>query len=195
MSGDINGDGIIFGGDIIILGSVAQDLTAVGGAIRILGSVGDDVRAAGGDITVSSRIGGDFVALGGFVRILSESIIVNEAVIVGGTTIMNGAIGSNLTIYGEEVTLNGPVNGDVTLRFTKKVTIGENASINGNLTYSATEEIEIPEGVFVGGEINRVELPMKKFGKFGKEDFGKFIGLLILGKLLLMYVPRRISPI
>lgn len=185
VSGDINGDGILVGGNISVLGNVTEDILAVGGAIRLLGSVGDDVRVVGGDITVSSRIGGDLVALGGFVRILSDSIIANEAVIVGGTIVMNGTVASNLTIYGEEVTINGPVNGNVTLRFTKKVTIGEDASIAGNLTYSALEEIEIPEGVFIGGEVTRVELPMKKFGK---EDFGKFIGFLFLAKFLLMLV-------
>lgn len=188
VSGDIDGDAILVGVDISVLGNVTEDITAAGGAISFLGFVGDDVRVVGGDITVSGRIGGDFVALGGFVRILSESIIANEAVIIGGTVIMNGTVAGNLTIYGEEVTINGPVNGDVTLRFTKKVTIGEDASIAGNLTYSALKEVEIPEGVLIGGEVTRVELPMKKFGKLGKEDFGKFIGFLVLGKLLLMLV-------
>ena len=188
VTGDINGDGILVGGDISVLGNVTEDILAAGGVIRLLGSVGDDVRVVGGDITVSSKIGGDLVVAGGFVRILSDSIIAGEAVIVGGTIVMNGTVASNLTIYGEEVTINGPVNGDVTLRFSKKVTIGEDASIAGNLTYSALEEVEIPEGVLIGGEVTRVELPMKKFGKFGKEDFGKFVGFLILGKILLMLV-------
>lgn len=188
VSGDIDGDGTIVGGDIVVLGDVKQDITVAGGAVRILGTIGDDVRAVGGEITVSSKIGGDLVVAGGFVRVLSESTIAHDAVIAGGAVVMNGTVAGNLKVYGEEVTINGPVNGDVVLRFTKKVTIGEDAAIAGDLTYSALEEIEIPEGVIIGGEIARVEMPAKRFGKIGKADLGKFIGIFLLAKLFLMLV-------
>lgn len=187
ISGDINGDGIIVGGEISVLGDVAQDIMVAGGTVSLLGSVGDDLRVVGGNITVSNKIGGDLVAAGGFVKILSGTVVAKEAVIAGGAIIMNGEVVGDLTIYGEDVTINGSVGGDVALNFSKKVTIGEDASIAGNLTYSSIEDIEIPEGVFIGGEVIRVDSVINRYD-FDKKDFRKFIGLAFLAKLLLMLI-------
>ncbi|NQV93374.1 hypothetical protein HQ403_02645 [Candidatus Kaiserbacteria bacterium] len=187
VSGDINGDGVIAGGDVSIIGDISQDATVVGGSIRLLGSVGDDARITGGNITISSDIAGDLVAAGGFIKTLSGSTISGDVVIAGGTIFIDGNVGGDLTIYGEEVRINGEIKGNVNLKFTKKVILGENAIIVGNLTYSADKDIEMSDGTVVGGIVTRLESPVHRFD-FDKNDIGKVIGFLFLVKLLLMLV-------
>lgn len=187
VSGDVGGDVIVAGGDLSVLGDVSQDAVAVGGSVDLNGNVGDDARVAGGNVTIASVITDDLVAAGGFVKMLSEARVGGDAVIAAGTAIVNGTVVGDLTVYGEEVTLNGPVNGNVKLNFTKQVTLGPDARIAGDLTYSADEELVIPEGVFVGGEVKRVDAPISRT-PFDKDAFNKFFGFLILGKLIIALI-------
>lgn len=184
ISGNIVGDGLIAGGNISVIGDITEDVILVGGTVGLFGNVGDDARIIGGDVTVSSNVSGDLIAIGGFVKILSDSTISGDTVVLSRTSVISGVIAGDLTIYGGKVEINGVINGNVNLKLTESVTIGEDASITGNLTYSAKEEIEIPEGVFIGGEVKRIELPIKNF----QPDFKNILGFLLLGKFLLMVV-------
>ncbi|MEX0652311.1 MAG: hypothetical protein WD509_03225 [Candidatus Paceibacterota bacterium] len=187
ISGDITGDGVIAGGDISILGNVSQDMMLAGGSVRLLGSVGDDARVVGGNITVSSNVADDLVVVGGLVRILSDTTVLGDMVVVGGSVIMNGSVAGDLTIYAEEVVINGPVSGNVVLHFAKKITFGEGSLIAGNLTYSGREDLEIGEGVIVGGTITRVDSPMKQF-ELNKGDMREILGFFFFIKLALMLI-------
>ena len=185
VTGDVIGDGVVVGGEISILGNISQDITAAGGSIDIIGVIGDDVRVAGGNISISSKIGDDLVAFGGLVKVLSKSTVAGDAVLVGGTIVMNGTISGDLKVFGGEVTINGPIKGDVIIRFAKKITLGEDAVITGRFTYSAPEELQIPEGVVIGGEVTRIESP---FTKFERKDVRNIFAFLLFGKFLIMLV-------
>ena len=181
VTGDVIGDGVVVGGDVSILGNISQDITVVGGAIDVIGVIGDDVRVVGGDISISSKIGDDLVAFGGLVRVLSESTIAGDAVLVGGEILMNGTVSGDLKVFGGEVTINGPVNGDVNIRFARKITLGEDAVIAGHFTYSSPEELQVPEGALIGGKVTRVE---SRFTKFEKPDLKRVFAFLLFGKFL-----------
>ena len=175
ISGDVRGDVMVVGGEVSLLGNVTEDISAIGGAVDVIGSVGGDLRVVGGRMEIASRVTDDLVAVGGLVHVLSDAVIVSDATIVAGATFMSGKVNGDLTIYGDEVEIDGTVRGNVVIKYAKKVTIGEGASIVGNLTYSAKEEIEIPSGAFVGGKINFTETPTKNI------DFGAgIIGILAL---------------
>lgn len=196
VSGNVTGDVVIAGGNISVIGNVSQDVAGAGGTVTILGDVGDDVRIAGGNVSVAGRVGGDLIAAGGFVKILSGSTVSKDLLAAGGTVIMDGSVAGDLSVSGGDVVINGPVNGNVTLKYTQHVTLGPDARIAGNLTYSADEALTVPEGVFVGGDITRVTLPQKARTNakelFGFLVFAKFITLLIAG-LLAVLVFKRFS--
>ena len=185
VSGNVGGDAILAGGEVGVHGNVAEDALAAGGRVILDGNVNGDARLAGGEVTVGNDIGDDLIAFGGFIKVLSDSHVGGDMVVAGGTVVMNGTVSGDLTAYANEVSIDGAVNGNVTLNYSKKVTLGPDTFISGDLTYSSEEELEIPEGVKIGGEVTRVETPASKFHK---EDAKRFFGLLLFGKFLMVLI-------
>ncbi|CAN7598583.1 polymer-forming cytoskeletal protein [Phenylobacterium sp. LjRoot219] len=134
----------VAGGEIDLAPATVHDLIAAGGRILLRsGVVSDDVVAAGGEITLdrNARIEGSSVLTGGRLRI-------------------DAPIGRELMAAGGEIELNGAVGGDVRLRG-DEIVIGPQARIAGDLHVRGAR-IEISPGAVVQGRTVREVVEREK---------------------------------
>lgn len=186
INGDILGDLIVVGGNILIKGNVSQDIIAAGGDISIVGNVGDDVRVGGGTIRISGNIGDDLVVAGG--QIIQESTVGGDVVFGAGEFITSGQIDGNLTGSGESVTINGKINKNVDIE-TSNLNLGTNTNIAGKLKYISPAKTTILSGV----NPNNVTYIQTTESHEGFSLFWwiiKYLALLFMGLILLLLWPK-----
>ena len=177
--GKVNGDLVAAAGNIFISGEVLKDVAACGGTIDFRGKTGEDVRITGGNLIINGKIGGEVIAIGGNISFLSNSDIKGDVFVAGGNIIIDGTIGGSLTVSGGVVQINGKVQGDITVKKTEDLTIGEKTVIGGKLDYSSPKEIIVPSGAKINGGVNFKKIEPKILSeKGGKENAkGKKIGI------------------
>ena len=137
LLGAVDGDLIVVGGTINLIGTVSHDVLVLGGTVNINGRVGEDVRVMGGTVVLSGQVGGEVVVTGGQISVLSGSIIVKNAYLVGGKISMDGLVGENLEIRASEISLGAKTR--VAKNFDyysqKEASIVSGAKINGKMTF------------------------------------------------------------
>jgi hypothetical protein len=178
-----DGDLALFGGSVIIDGTVDGDVEGLAGSITVVGTVTGDIKASAGSVTIQGVVDGNVEAA------------------AGSVTVVEGArIGGNLETGAQTVTIAGTVDGNVeagvqTLRVTDSAVIG------GDLRYDG-ETIDIASSATVAGVTERVDrISVGIPGPFvGDVDLGGAVdglgvafGLgvnLLLGVVLLFAAPR-----
>ncbi len=162
-------DDLFVSGGMIEINAPVESVIAAGGTITINAPVSGDAIAAGGTITVNDRIGGKLVAAGGDITVNAE--VGTNAVLTGGTvTIGNGAtILRDAMISGGQVVNAGQVTGNLTVR----AQTFDNRGTAGNIDVQLSDP---------GREFSHI------FSIFG---IIFTIGMLILGLVLLHFLPNR----
>jgi hypothetical protein len=132
----VNGSTFAAGGNVLISDRVAGDVVATGGSAAIDTFVGGNARIAAGDVEITKRaqVGGKTTLVGGHVRVL-------------------GKVGRQLVVFGERVTLDGDIAGNVTIA-ARMLSIGPNARISGKLTYRGSLPANIDPAAVITGGIN-----------------------------------------
>lgn len=179
--GTVQGDVFAVGGTIMVLGDVNKDLNVAGGTLILEGDIGDDARLVGGTLAIGGKISGELLAAGGQIILTSELEIGGNTELAGGDILINGDVGGDLTVYGETVHIDGKINGNVFVKASQKLTIGDKAEIFGNLNYSAPEKLIIEDGAKIAGEVVFKEIVAPKNKAMSKKSF---IGLFGMGWLL-----------
>lgn len=190
VSANIQGDAILAGSEVLVSGIVDGDILAIGASVDIVGGSTDDIRIIGVEIVYSGDVRDDLIIAGGRVRFSGDATVGGDAVIAASTVLVNGIIAGDLIIFGGEVSLNGIVNGNVNLRYTDTVVIGEGAVIGGDFTYSALKEIEIPDSVLIGGKITYNQSEVSKINKTG---LSKLVSSFFIVKILMMLVVSLVA--
>lgn len=219
IDGAIDGDLIAFGGYIEVNGEVSGDILAMGGAVVVNGPVAGDVRIAGGGLALNGPIGGDLVSAGGGAAVpgmpsipitignrqvqqgtmLARTATVGrDAMMVGGSGILQGSIAGTLWAAMGSIQLEGTVGGDVNL-YGNRIVVADNASIGGTLYYSTDSGVEpvIPSGVAASVECVISHQPAarpeptiaERFVTWTISVVRALIGLLVLGWLLVRLAP------
>jgi hypothetical protein len=152
--GRVNGDVVAAGTVVDVAGPVAGGVMAAGSTVTVSGPVGGSVRVGGGTVGLSGAVGRDLLVGAGVARLAPAARVGGDAFLGGGTAALEGAIGRRLWAGAGELTLGGPVGGDVraevgTLR------LGPGAAIRGDLSYASDREAEIAAGASVGGATAR----------------------------------------
>jgi cytoskeletal protein CcmA (bactofilin family) len=188
IAGDVEGDLTAAGGDITVTGRVAQDAILAGGSVSLSGILGDDLRAAGGRIQVTGKVGGDAVVAGGQVYFVSGSSVAGDMIVSGGGVIADAAVGGRVKIVAREVTVNGPVAGDVHIT-ADRIVIGKKTLISGNFTYKSRKEAEIKAGAVIKGEtaFERMEAPSHRVRT------GAFLAAWTVGRYLMLLTAALIA--
>lgn len=138
--GDVFGDLVIGAGSVSVSGNVSGDATIAGGDISILEEVGGDLRIIGGDALVTKNVSGDLVVIGGNVRILSGANVGKDLVALGERTLVRGDVNGNVRIIGGEISIDSNIGGNVDVKASRKIIIGDNAVIAGDFIYSGKNE-------------------------------------------------------
>lgn len=191
------GDLLVFSGSAVTAAPVSGDEVIIAGSIHSRAKVGGDFRAIGGRINIEEPIAGDLVAIGFSVR---DSGRANGSVfiIAANADLTRGAAGP-VTIYGNDVSLDGSFADNIDIIASGKVTLAASTTISGKLSYQAPEPATIPESVTVSGGIEYTSasyLPnvgtsrILAFMSIGFFLFVRILGALILAGLLAGLFPR-----
>ena len=188
----IDGNLIAAGNVETLKGNIKESTMVFGGTINFDGNTNNFV-AAGGQINASGKVARDFVAAGGQV-ILNNITIGKDAFIGAGNITLNenSKVNRNLKVAGNVISIFGEVDGDLIIKGSDKIVIGDNAKINGNFIYRASSDAEISMGAKISGKVeksiynnNRI-----KFGPNLTAIIIYFIGALLAGALLLFFTPK-----
>ena len=157
----VDGDVVVAGGQLNLEGDVRADIIAAGGDVLLRGRVLDDARIAGGNVRVLAKIGDDLVAAGGRLQLGASTEIGGSAWISAGDVFVDGKIAQELRVNAGRVILNGTVGGNVEIS-AEYIEISSSAVILGNLNYSSPHPATIAKGARIEGEVNYtpVEVPM-----------------------------------
>lgn len=141
VTGTIDGDLMVTGGTVLLSGTVTGDVRGAGGTVVVVGEVTDNLTVAGGTVSLlpGSTVGNSVVATGGVVSMMGE--IDGKAIVTAGTTEVEGTIGDDLTVRGEELQVadGATVLGGLFGKLATDPVIAPTASISGG------EAIEIKD--------------------------------------------------
>ncbi len=187
VSAPVEGDLLAAGGTLYISGPVSQDIMIAGGTVIVAGSSAQNIRIIGGNVTVSGTYKGEAAVAGGQVAVMSGTTITKDSYLAGGSVTFAGNEAGNLSIAGDAVYIDGTVEGNLTVKGGKQVTIGPNAVIKGNFDYTAQQKATIEGGAQILGTttFHEAKVPAETASGF----FAAFAAILTIGwiaKLLMV---------
>ncbi|MCL5026162.1 MAG: hypothetical protein M1531_06675 [Chloroflexi bacterium] len=194
IDGRIEGDLVAAGQSILINGEVTGSVWAAGQSLTINGTVGGSARLAGQFASVSGNVKGDLLFAGQALSMAQGATIGRDVWAAGATGDILGSVGRNMRVSISELTIGGPVKGDVDARV-ESLTLGPGANIGGNLTYTSANEASVGSGARVAGQTvrhpvaPRAERPAESVGG---RIVGWLIGLLmafVVGLVVVLLVP------
>jgi hypothetical protein len=153
ISGEAARDVYALGGTVTTNAPVNEDLVAIGGVVQIHGEVKDDARIIGGEIVIAEPIADDLVVIGGTVHVLSTAHISGDLIFFGGELQIDGPIDGTIYGTGGTVRIDAAVGGNVSVRTSESLTLGDNASIKGSITYKSNSEMVRAQNAVVMGTI------------------------------------------
>lgn len=159
ISGEVNGDVIVAGGNVLITGVVNGDVLAAGGTVSIPGTVSQDVRVVGGQISIRGTVDGNITAVGGSVEISDDSFVAGGVLAVSGNTFVSADIlGDAIFVGGNTVIDNATISGNVET-YSETANIGPDVIVGGNLTYATDSQTTISKDASISGQMNTKTLP------------------------------------
>ena len=172
--------------------TVSEDLTVFGGTLVVRGTVEGDVTSFTGNTFIDGRVEGDLDAFSGNVRV--NGTVAGNVSAFGGNVVLadGGRIGGSLEAAAGNVIVNGRVGGDATVG-AETITVGPGADVNGDLVYDG-ELTRAPGAAIAGQVVQRDDLAVGPGpqGPFLPAWFGVVYGLLVnllLGAVLLFVFP------
>lgn len=164
INAPIRGDLVIGGGTVVVNNFVTDDLIAGGGRITLNGAVGDDVRAAGGMLDINGRIEGDLAITGGTIIVQKKSAIQGNALIGGGTIVIDGTIRGAVKSTAGDLKINGFIEKEADCRSSH---LYINGTINGQATLAAPNISIGPDARFYQG--------VRYWSSAIRQDFGQSV--------------------
>jgi hypothetical protein len=139
--------------------------------------------------------GDDQIVLTGMM-LVPEGAAVGTAVIFNGDATIDGTVTESVAVFNGDVEISGTVGDDV-VAFNGRVIVRSGAQVNGEIASRRTPLIE--EGARVRGEIKGISgrFDFEALGWIGRYVwwFGYTISTLILGLLLLLFLPGIDAPL
>ena len=194
--GTVNGDVIAAGQSVNVVGRVTGDLMAAGGSVIVAGPVSGSARLAGQTVEISAPIGQDLLAGSATLNVAPDATIGRDVLVGGGTVTMGGPEARSLRAGAENLTIGGPVGGDVMAQVgTLRLTSG--AAIQGSLSYASGREAIVEPGAAIRGTTTRVETqvtppepgPVAQLGQRALDWLRMLVGLAAFGLLLVLLFP------
>jgi cytoskeletal protein CcmA (bactofilin family) len=201
ISGVVNGDVVIAGGQLTVDGVVNGDVLAAGGSISISGEVSQDVRVAGGQITISGKVGRNLTVAGGNIEVTSSAEITGGGLFAGGNVTLASPFGGDVYVGAGNLTISNEVNGDVNAGV-GSLRLSSGTKILGDLTYVSDADPLIDSSASVSGQILRKDIPESDWAaKVDEKKAEKtlwssfrvvgFLSALLFGLLMLRYYPNH----
>lgn len=114
-----------------------------------------NVRLASSTLRINGTIDGNLMALANTISISTNALITGDALLIGNQIILEGSINGSLKLSSlRTVTISGKIGSDARVTSPDIILTG-NARIQGNLSYTTKKELIPAEGI-VGGELKRI---------------------------------------
>jgi hypothetical protein len=199
VKGKVTGDLVVFGRKIDIDGVVEGNLLAFGESVTVRGSVGGLVLGAGSSFELSgAQVGGDFWAAGENVSVDARARIVNNAIVAGNSTTIDGFVSKDMYAFAETVELNGELGEDLEA-FGNRVRLLDDAHIGGNarLRMNSQDQFHRADSARVDGTVEFLDLPdeLQPTSRYASAKFylwqlARLVSALLVGVALLWLIPR-----
>lgn len=157
----IMGDLVIAGGELNIESEVLADVLAAGGKVTLRGRIHDDVRIAGGDLVIQALIKDDLIAAGGKIRLAANTRVGGGSSLAGGEIYVNGRIDGPLHVSAGKLVIAGSVGADVMI-LAEEIEILSGAKIDGDLRYRSANPALIHDGAEITGDVvhTKIDVPV-----------------------------------
>jgi hypothetical protein len=197
ISGIVNGDVLVAGGQLLVDGVVNGDLLAAGGTINVSGNVSENIRIGGGQITISGNVGRNLTAVGGNIEVTDSADIAGGALIAGGNVNLSAPVAGDVLAGVGNLTLANKIGGDVeayvgTMRLTSK------SEVDGDVVYYSEENASVDKGAQISGKITK-KLPPSRLVETKDIDAAgfnyqakiiSFLAALVVGLILIKLFPN-----
>ena len=182
----VPGDAMLAGGEVTFTGSSGGDYVGAGGKQDVGGRVHGSMRAVGGRVAVHAVVDRNATIGGGNVVVDSAAVIARNAYLIGGSIRVDGDVRGGLLATGGDVTLNGPVGGDVEIAG-GGLRLGPRAQIAGNLRYRVPKDkVHIDPAARVKGTITAY--PVSR--SWGLWHWLWTLGGFLAGVVVVLLLPR-----
>ncbi len=210
IAGTVNGDLIAAGGVVNLTGNVTGDIIATGGTVRVSGTVKGDLRIAGGEVTIASVVGKNATVAGGAVYFDKTSAVGESLAVAGGAVDLLGTVEDNVRVAAGALVIAGSFGENLWAKVGEvdQFVLQPTAAVGGDLSYQSPTAASILSGATVEGQVDykALEKKSKKAGAaipvFGiliglalLWKFSLWLGMLVLGLLLIHFVPKAIDDI
>lgn len=190
IQGTVRGDVVSAAKRLEIAGTVEGDVLSVAGELRISGQVRGSVRSAAGTLVVAGSVGEDGVLAGGQVWLEPGARVGRDVFLAANDAELLGPVGGEVQAAAEKLSLGAPVSGNVraevgTLQLT------DAAHIGGSLRYRSARDSHLAPGATVVGPVERLSPQQHREGPFLTLIgwIRSLVGLFALGLLLVLLTP------
>jgi hypothetical protein len=152
-AGPVEGDAFIVSPYLNLTQPVKGDALLAGGGVLISAPVAGNLYGMGGSVLLESPIRGNARLTGGRVEIGALGTVSGKTTLVGGRVSVLGKAGQQLTVFAEHVTLDGEVDGNVTIA-ARTLAIGPHTRVKGRLTYRGSQPAQSDPAAVISGGMN-----------------------------------------
>ena len=192
----LNGDLVAAGGIINLEHGVREDVIVAWESVRVMWGVGDDARIAGKHVLIDSEIQDHLFVAGGMVELTNNTLVKNDAYIIGWEISVDGTYEENVEIFGDNVVIKGIFKGNV-LVGSHTINRDNDAKIMGNLTLRSTEKPtnieDIVQGEFTFEQMDKAYNPNAFHERPQLFNRRFFLTTLILSGLCITFMPTYLT--
>jgi cytoskeletal protein CcmA (bactofilin family) len=192
IQGTVRGDVVTAARKVILQGNVEGDVFSAAAETVAKGQVGGSLRSATNDLLLGATVGKDALLAGNRLRLLPEGNIPGDLIIAGNSVDVRTAVGGDMRVASQTVTLGAPVRGTVNAEV-GTLSFAEGGSIGGDLSITAEHAVQVPPGA-VAGKVERIPAHGQSAGSTALAVLylwvRSIVGLFALGLLLALLAPR-----
>ena len=189
---EIREDAFLLGHTIEVLSPLKGDLLATGVNILLLEEVKDDVRLLGGNISLQKNIGGHVILVGKTLLLQHTALVSGDFIAFGETVTINGDVLGNLTVRAQKLIINGVILGNANITV-NTLTFGKQGKIEGNAKVKSSFS---PQQQFIEGTLSfEQQEPKKEIPSYIPSflDIFCLLSSIVLGMLFLLASPHFFS--
>lgn len=192
IEGTVNGDVFAWSNEVEIDGHVTGDVISMARELRVNGQVDGNVRAYAQTLTIDGSIGKNVLTGCQDIEMGPHGKIGGSLTIGGGNAMISGSIARGITGAIGDTTLDGPIEGGVTLRG-DELRVGPHADIQGPTKYKGRHEAEVDPAAKLASPIAFTQLhqgPDYSNWKYYWHRAEFWGAAFLFGLVLLLLIPR-----
>lgn len=189
VEGIIDGDLVIFTGDLSISGTITGSVIVFSSgtvAVEPTGRVEGSLRGAAVSVTIQGEVDGDVFVSAPSVVVEDTATIGRDAMVFAGTGRIEGTVERDVRGRTLRLVVDGSVAGDLDVA-TQKLEIGPAAEIDGDVLYRSPVEADIASQATIGGTLTRLSAQSNfVYGVIlALANIVGFLGFLVVGLVVL----------